>query len=67
MPGCAGYYNNPIEEWIRQGYTCRECAWERMCKDCYEANNPSAPRPYNHRPEDEIQIETMTPESSFSA
>jgi hypothetical protein len=33
MPGCAGDYENPIIEWVWKGLTCKDCAWETMCKE----------------------------------
>lgn len=32
MPGCAGEYLNPIVEWILEGKTCSDCAWETFCE-----------------------------------
>lgn len=61
MPGCAGYYGKPIEEWVRQGYTCNECAWEKICLEYSEKDKQLLAKQTKYLHND-MQIEKMITE-----
>ena len=61
MPGCAGYYGKPIEEWVRQGYSCQECAWENICIESSEKDNQLLSK-YNKHLDIDMQMEKIITE-----
>ena len=61
MPGCAGYYGKPIEDWVRQGYTCQECAWEKICLESSEKDKQLLSKQNEHLDID-IQMEKIITE-----
>lgn len=58
MPGCTGEYEYPIEEWLKQGYTCQECAWERYCKEFNDENHPKKHPTNDHTVVQSIRSQT---------